>query len=600
MDSINYKNVLCIGPSGTSGRAIACKSFIYNLLLDKISVAWKPIKIDNTGEESSELDKKVSRVKNALLKYSEVVLCSHPKDWNSLIESNKISSVKNIIAKLFSDIDEVNEEIIELINNSKIDILSVINEETFNKLNGKINKEIIIEKLTYVVDKRNVEYKAFDNEELFLDEGWYNIEIFDNKMFRWTKPSFSFVFNKEIPYTKMRLELVNEFNDKEILILARLKNGLTKEIHNQKYTVDEKISISIDIKDVQVLKFSSQDCSSFGNDTRNLFLKFYDVIFENENSIDTIPIGELKTEQEARNVNFLFSTNNEIITEVDTLYSHKGKRTIKEFNISKGLKTAIILYLQNLSPKNLKCLNNLTSYKASNRGVRIITCSEVDLEIPNKYPVEFYKFEMPPLTFNNVWAKERYAFWSFIEFIRIADNFELDHFFGYEWDCKVGQDLWFDKLWDEFLSWDSEPIIAGTPAIRYNASTCGNLLQSFAEYSYNYSKECGLTISLEPAAPYGLYCNGALTFYNTAKMKEYFAKELAYRIGDDTSILESKYAWDLDVGLRILKDVKEKVFNKVAWTPSSYSGFGDFYYNQRQRNKMLETGLKAVIHQYKY
>jgi hypothetical protein len=83
-------------------------------------------------------------------------------------------------------------------------------------------------------------------------------------------------------------------------------------------------------------------------------------------------------------------------------------------------------------------------------------------------------------------------------------------------------------------------------------------------------------------------------------MKEYFAKELAYKIGDNPDILESKYAWDLDVGLRILRDVKEKVFNKVAWLPSSYSGFEDYYYNQRQRNKMLETGFKAVIHQYKY
>ena len=598
MEPINYKNVLCIGPSGNSGRAVACKSFIYSLLLSKVNVTWKPIKIDNTGEENSDLDKKVTKVKNALLKYSEVVLCCYPKDWNQYI--NNIPKDKKIIGKLFIEFDKIDDNLINEINNSNIHILSVPNDESFQKLNGKVNKELIIEKQTIIVDKRNVDYKAFDDQEVMLGEGWYSLENFNGKTFRWTKGSFSILFKKEIVYTTLRLELDNEFNDKEIIILARYKNGLTSQIIEKKYAVNEKISLTIDTKGVEALSFYSKDCSSFGDDPRELFLKFYNIIFENENSIDSIPIGELKTEEESRNVNFLFAPNYEIVTNVDALYSHANKRTVKEFNISKGLKTAIILYLQNLSPKNLKCLNNLTSYKASNRDVRIIACSEVDLEIPSEYPIEFYKFEMPPLTFKNVWAKERYAFWSFIEFIRIADNFELDYFFGYEWDCKVGQDLWFDKLWDEFLSWDSEPIIAGTPAIRYCANACGNLLQSFAEYSYHYSKECGVTLSLETNPPYALYCNGALTFYNTAKMKEYFAKELAYKIGDNPDILESKYAWDLDVGLRILRDVKEKVFNKVAWLPSSYSGFEDYYYNQRQRNKMLETGFKAVIHQYKY
>jgi Glu-tRNA(Gln) amidotransferase subunit E-like FAD-binding protein len=163
VESINYKNVLCIGPSGNSGRATACKSFIYNLLIQKINVSWKPIKIDSTTEGTSELDAKVTKVKNALLKYSEVVICSQPKNWNSLIDSNRISNDKTIIGKFSSDIDEINEENIAFINESKINILSVLNQEVFDKLNGRINKTIIVEKLSYVVDKRSVDYKAFDN-----------------------------------------------------------------------------------------------------------------------------------------------------------------------------------------------------------------------------------------------------------------------------------------------------------------------------------------------------------------------------------------------------------------------------------------------------
>jgi hypothetical protein len=600
VESINYKNVLCIGPSGNSGRATACKSFIYNLLIQKINVSWKPIKIDSTTEGTSELDAKVTKVKNALLKYSEVVICSQPKNWNSLIDSNRISNDKTIIGKFSSDIDEINEENIAFINESKINILSVLNQEVFDKLNGRVNKTTIVEKLSYVVDKRSVDYKAFDNNEITLGDGWCEVEMFDNKMFRWTKPSFFIIFNKEIPYTQMRLELINEFNDKEILILARCKNGLTRQILNNKYEVNAKICLTIDIKDIESLRFHSEDCSSFGNDTRLLFLKFYSITFENENSIDTIPIIDLKTEQEARQINFVFTPNYELITDAKFLYSHEDKRSEKFFEIKNKLKTGIILYLENLSPKNLRCLDNLTADKHSKHNVPIVICSDADLEIPENYNVEFFKFEMPKLNDRGASFKDRYSFWSFMEFIKIADHLELDHFFGYEWDCKVGQDLWFDRLWDEFLSWKSEPIIAGTPVIRYPMNGCGNFLQATAEYQYQYSKECGLTMYLDTGGPHTLYCNGALTFYNTSKMKQYFAKELNYRVGDDITILNNKNAWDLEVGLRILQDVKDDIFNKVAWIPSSYSGFGDHYYNQRQRNKMLETGLKAAIHQYKY
>lgn len=601
MDAVNYKNVLCIGPSGNSSRATACKSFIYNLLIQKINVSWKPIKIDSTTEDNSELDSKVTKVKNALLKYSEVVICSQPKNWDSLIDSNKITTDKTIVGKFLSNIDEINEENISYINESKVNVLSVLSQEAFDKFNGKVNKPIVIEKLNYVIDKRSVDYKSFDDGEVGLDDGWYEIETFNGKTFRWTKPSFSFLFKKSIPYTKMRLELVNEFNDKEILILARQKNGLTKQIHDKKYEINENISLTIDIKDIEFINFTSQDCDAFGDDNRRLFLKFYSVIFENENSIDTIPIFDLKTEEERLHNQFIFSAPYDLITQVSGMYRHEDKRsTLTNFEIKNKLKTGLILYLENLSPKNLRCLDNLTAYKHSKYNIPLIICSDTDLDIPEKYGVEFYKFEMPKLNDRGASFKDRYSFWSFIEFIRIADHLELDHFFGYEWDCKVGQDLWFDRLWDDFLSWNSEPIIAGTPVIRYPMNGCGNFLQSTTEYQYQYAKECGLTMYLDTGGPHTLYCNGALTFYNTNKMKQYFAKELSYRAGDETGILNNKSAWDLEVGLRILQDVKENIFNKVAWIPSSYSGFGDFYYNQRQRNKMLETGLKAAIHQYKY
>jgi hypothetical protein len=197
--------------------------------------------------------------------------------------------------------------------------------------------------------------------------------MFDNKMFRWTKPSFSIIFNKEIPYTQMRLELMNEFNDKKILILARCKNGLTRQILDNKYEVNAKICLTIDIKDIGSLSFHSEDCSSFGNDTRLLFLKFYSITFENENSIDTIPIIDLKTEEEAKKVRFIFAPPSDIITDSNYLYKHGDNRcSLVDFQIKEKLKTGLILYLENLSPKNLRCLDNLTAYKHSIYNIPLI------------------------------------------------------------------------------------------------------------------------------------------------------------------------------------------------------------------------------------
>ena len=90
MESINYKNVLCIGPSGNSEEAIACKNFIYDLLKRKVNVVWRPIKIDNSLDGDSELERAVAKTKNRLLSCSEIVLCCHPERWSDLISFFKV------------------------------------------------------------------------------------------------------------------------------------------------------------------------------------------------------------------------------------------------------------------------------------------------------------------------------------------------------------------------------------------------------------------------------------------------------------------------------------------------------------------------------
>jgi hypothetical protein len=58
--------------------------------------------------------------------------------------------------------------------------------------------------------------------------------------------------------------------------------------------------------------------------------------------------------------------------------------------------------------------------------------------------------------------------------------------------------------------------------------------------------------------------------------------------------------WDLYLGMRLFREFKEKSFEKVAWLASAYSGCGDYFYSQKQRDYMLSSGMKVAVHQHKY
>jgi hypothetical protein len=128
----------------------------------------------------------------------------------------------------------------------------------------------------------------------------------------------------------------------------------------------------------------------------------------------------------------------------------------------------------------------------------------------------------------------------------------------------------------------------------------GNFFQSSQDYIYNYSKECNVSINIDHAAPISIYTNGALTFYNTQKMCEFFNKELYGTILNKSEHVDDVGPWDFGLGIRIYDKLKDDSFKKVGWLPSSYSGCGDFCYNEKQRLNMLETNLKVIMHQYKY
>ena len=277
---------------------------------------------------------------------------------------------------------------------------------------------------------------------------------------------------------------------------------------------------------------------------------------------------------------------------------------LKDFYISKPIKNGILFYLQNLDKKRIKCLENLSSYKKSKHPLESVVFSCDDLEVPEKYNLNFIKInddDFDRTTPKPRWTKNSAVpFWGFIKAIEIALEFNWDYFLYYEWDCMVGQDYWYDTLWQQCLSWQEEPYLMGTPVFNYPSSHSSNMQQASLDYRYKYAKDCGLNMLTQEVDPYCLYTNGALTFYKTEIAKKYFQKELDLPKLNRSILNQAPAPWDIEIGYRIFNDIKEKSFNKIGWLPSSYSGCTDQFYNKKQRLEMLDSGMKVAIHQWKY
>jgi hypothetical protein len=441
-----------------------------------------------------------------------------------------------------------------------------------------------------------------DEDVVTFSSGWYDLENPAEGKFRWMSISGELIVKSNNKYDSLTLKSINLFNKKEISVLIRKKN--TDEflcIFSKKYEINELISIKIKIKDVDIIQIKSDYFSPFdgGNsqDKRKLSIGFYQFIYEKQNCLYVQSIDKVK---HINDVLYTSIVENELIESRTNSFFDMNNLISKNIRISKKVKSAIILYLQNYENQNKKCLDNLLEYKHSKYNVPIIVYSDSD-SIPGKYPFKFIKIpkisKMETGMYN---AGDKYAFWSFMESIKIAKEYNLDYFFCYEWDCKVGKDYWYDILWQEHLNWPGEPTMTGTPVFKCPLNGSGNLLQGIQDYRYQYSKECKLYMVVEHTYPYSLYTNGALTFYDTNKTEFYFYKELHTIIKNKSDYMDTIGPWDLEIGIRLFKDQKEKSFEKVGWLPSSYSGCGDYYYNQNQRDDMLKSEHKVVIHQNKY
>jgi len=440
-----------------------------------------------------------------------------------------------------------------------------------------------------------------NKEDILISDGWYDMEYPITGIFRWTSVN-CYIKIKTDKYKLIRLVSINENNNKNIQFkVKKIGEDKFNLVSSKEYNVGESVDVLIKLGDVEIIQITS-DCFCpaihvKGNqDYRKLSLRVTGLYFYDHNNAYIQKIEDIKHE------NDIFYENNldqeVLVTDYKKYFSYDKN----SFYIGDPIKSGIFLFLPNLNAGNLKCLDNLFSYKHSKYDVPIVIFSDSQFDIPSKYKCKFVKIPMYLQNMiDGVWTKsDKIGFWAFINSIKLANSYNWDYFFYYEWDCKVGKDYWYDTIWQEHLSWQKKPIVTGTPVFKCPNLAYGNILHGITEYRSEYAKQCKLNLLVENVSPLALYSNGALSYYDTQKMMEYYNVELSSTIHNLSDYADLTGPWDLNLGMRIFKDFKEKSFERVGWLPSSYSGCGDLFYTQKQRDYMIESGLKVVIHQNKY
>lgn len=598
MSEFEFKDVLFIGPADNSEDSWASKCFVNHLLNNKVKVCWQPY--SKSPKDLSPLDLRLKKVKNILLNHKQVIVDSSVENWDFYFQKNK--SFDRLKIGIFRDeIFEVNK-----VNSSEVDLVFVLNSEVKKELiKNKCTKQILILPFIKVIEDEEEENLNESIEScLTLDENWYDLEKSNNRNFRWVDNICSIIVNsKDFDY--LSLQSINEFSEKNISIYTKKISKETFDlVKEKKFKVNELIDFKVDIKSVCEVKIVCDGKSlkelDLASDKRRLNFKLEKVTLYKSSESYEVPIEKIKDQYEIIYNNL--ASSKQLITKPDFLFKYGENEYLKKINISSPLKHGIILYLEDLNSSTKKCLKNLFDFKRSQNDIDLVIFSDKDLTLPKEYDCRFIKIEDD---YDKVvatrWPKpDTIAFWGFIQSLEIAEELGWDYFFCYEWDCKVGKDNWYDILWDECLSWQEEPILMGTPVFKLPPRGSSNILQASMDYRYNYAKQCGVNMLVEMTMPYCLYTNGALTFYNVKYAKKYYQKELSLNRVNRSLRASVPAPWDVDIGIKIFKDQKGKSMNKIGWLPSAYSGCTDVYYNKKQRDLMLESGLKVAVHQYKY
>lgn len=266
MESINYKNVLYISPSGDSDLAMYAKRHIYKLINNKVNVLWKTYKIDSSIDADNKFNKTIFQCKNKLLSYSEVVIDSDPENWDNIINQFKVKTENRIvIGRTYNNLDTVPDELVAKINNSLVNVVSVSSE--YNKqtlIEFGINKPIVVDKCpeidlwTFGVDSKNegVSSEAYLNRSIFNQEQ-------DVKILNLPYDEENFFFNPCIFSTNENYYLMARY--------AKITNNKPLEFNNtlRLYRLDSNFEVQQEIP----LKIKDELQNEQYEDPRVIFFK---------------------------------------------------------------------------------------------------------------------------------------------------------------------------------------------------------------------------------------------------------------------------------------------------------------------------------------
>ena len=253
-------------------------------------------------------------------------------------------------------------------------------------------------------------------------------------------------------------------------------------------------------------------------------------------------------------------------------------------------KPTVFLYLHLPFKTIFQSLNN---YKMSkNFDIIYFSCnSEVCEKFENVIKIPNFEIATSDLMYKKTYEAAKAFEWG----TKIALEKNIDYMFWLEWDCLFGKDYWLDTLWEEHNSWNSEPIISGTPIATpsiHNVYEGYNLQFMMQNYVSEYVINSKVAMGNIPHNRNSLFfINGGLSFYNIPEITKHMSQYSMY---------SARRGFDVYLGEKMFEVYREKVFDKCAWLKSSYSGGNPYkIYTDEQILKMLNSGLKVAVHPYK-
>lgn len=285
MNAVEYKNLLYVSDPQTQNDLFLTKNFIHYLIKNKINVSWKHLK-SRYDSSNSNIDKEINITKNRLLSYNQVVLDSHPTNWNKLLFDFKINlENKQIIGKIPCSLESIDASLVQTINVSQVNAISIPDikyESMFKKLG--LNKQIFIDNLEYT--KRDYQFYNINYflsiGDLIINKDLSNVYVSDFFVYYVFDPSSEMV-------DKISEAFLNSFKweSKKILLLVNCDKEIVKE-KSKKYQNHAPVLVVNDILNLdQITSIHKMGDLYFQNDKKYL-LNYYDFEVSNLRNKKTI------------------------------------------------------------------------------------------------------------------------------------------------------------------------------------------------------------------------------------------------------------------------------------------------------------------------